>query len=591
MSFKDAIDSNNTPLLLKLIREKNDELNNSIIEKMFSTPLQYAIRRFRINCVNLLLENGASVDFAGEDNAPIIIAVKAMYIDMVDLLLKYNPNLDVSNGEISLLCIGVRCGNTEIMEKLLDAGLDANTQNQLGYTPMCYAVRAGNIPMMNLLLDRGAHLNVVLNKNEDNLLHFAVRFATYRVIKWLCEKNIKCRPNIFNVTPVAEALHNSPVEIIELLLKSYFDLSIESNKQFFQKLGLLNANPGVQSFISKLLGDKSQSDDPQQVNENISPIPINDKKLKKKYNSREYKPTMEEIISFLKSGDTESIQKMNLHSMNREYAGLNMFENAVSMNLIEMVKFICTIPFIKIGNSLKIAIVDGNYNMLRCILDNIPRLRVAHLLRNQLFVAISNYDVTAFNILLEYGASACCEIRRSYSAYYANGNLLFYNLKIITNFGCVDAIPDDRRKKYDSQIEIFNILLSRNKDAKVIIGLDHHKNVFVDLFNTRNFKIIDAFGERDEVDYYSKFELRKSEEKEEEDDIVKSLLSLSKPTHLIKPTKLIKSTATKVKEIIEVESTDDEDTIFLSKMNKRTHPMMESSARDQRISRRRLIST
>lgn len=57
------------------------------------------------------------------------------------------------------------------LKKLIRKGLDINSQNSEGYTPLMVAVKRGTIDQVKFLLEHGANINIK-NKNNENVFNF-----------------------------------------------------------------------------------------------------------------------------------------------------------------------------------------------------------------------------------------------------------------------------------------------------------------------------------------------------------------------------------------------------------------------------------
>ena len=93
-------------------------------------------------------------------------------------------------------------GNTEIVEKLLNAGANPNTLNSYGYAPLHVAATAGQTAIVEALLNAGADPNVGPSEASDS--------------KWTLEY---CA----GMTPLHFAAHGGHAEIIDALLAAGAD--------------------------------------------------------------------------------------------------------------------------------------------------------------------------------------------------------------------------------------------------------------------------------------------------------------------------------------------------------------------------------
>src|SRR3954447_22198999 len=68
----------------------------------------------------------------------------------------------------------VRAGNLKEVTRLLDAGVDVNSPDDLGGTPLLTACWSGHAPIVSLLLSRGANVNAIHREAGASALQYAV---------------------------------------------------------------------------------------------------------------------------------------------------------------------------------------------------------------------------------------------------------------------------------------------------------------------------------------------------------------------------------------------------------------------------------
>lgn len=142
-------------------------------------------------------------------------------INLIDLKTKYN-----SEGANLLMKAVYEWASHEILELLLNKGIDINEQNYKGETALMYAIWQGNFGAVKLLLEKGANLELCDYERKTSIMH-----------AFLC--------------------NNSKVNIIELLIKNGANLKV-NNKSGESLLRLVIKNNGlnaVQFLISKNIYD------------------------------------------------------------------------------------------------------------------------------------------------------------------------------------------------------------------------------------------------------------------------------------------------------------------------------------------------
>ena len=136
------------------------------------------------------------------------------------------------NKNRSLLMREIENENHENINKLITAGADINTQNDIGETPLHYTIKHFDNQTFDILLEKNCDINIK-NLNEQTPLHYAVGFNHPGMIKMLLTK--KANPNdkdadgntALHLSIVLENYYNSRL-ISDLLLDHYVDVSIKN---------------------------------------------------------------------------------------------------------------------------------------------------------------------------------------------------------------------------------------------------------------------------------------------------------------------------------------------------------------------------
>ena len=118
------------------------------IVKKDKTALFKASSEGHAECVSMLIESGADVNFS-----------------------------DLDSGETCLM-MAAGSGNYECMMVLLKAGADVNASDECGYTSLMMAARSGNPDSVEALLKAGADVNSETNEDYDFIT--ALTMAAYQ---------------------------------------------------------------------------------------------------------------------------------------------------------------------------------------------------------------------------------------------------------------------------------------------------------------------------------------------------------------------------------------------------------------------------
>ncbi len=125
----------------------------------------------------------------------------------------------------SLLILATKSGCTELVEDLLEKGVDPNRKDVLNRTPIFYAAEAGHYSITQSLLAAGATV-VTRDKNGQTPLLLAVKQGHDIVVKLLVEHNVgpDSRDNEGR-TPVSLAAEHGHDAVIKLLIEKGADVN------------------------------------------------------------------------------------------------------------------------------------------------------------------------------------------------------------------------------------------------------------------------------------------------------------------------------------------------------------------------------
>ncbi|OBT58224.1 hypothetical protein VE04_01766 [Pseudogymnoascus sp. 24MN13] len=233
-----------------------------------STPLYYAALSGLNIPVSKLIKVGAQIDapggFAG--NA-LQAACSAKFEDTVNLLLDLQANvnarvrnvnaLGIYDNEHDALHVAAYAGNSRIVERLLDAGANVNSQGSLFDNALEAASYQGHDDTVELLLNRGADIEKVGGR-FDTALIAASWSGLDRIVKILLRRGANPNTNAPKFGTALQATsnerENSP--IIDMLLAAGADVhAVAGGPQWFgtalQAAAASNYAGNVQKLIDK----------------------------------------------------------------------------------------------------------------------------------------------------------------------------------------------------------------------------------------------------------------------------------------------------------------------------------------------------
>jgi ankyrin repeat protein len=184
-------------------------------------PLHFAASLGNLEIVNRLLATGlVNRDARDKDgNTALMWVVAANGSDeLLEALIDNGVDLNIQNyiGETALFIAASR-GYTEKVEFLLENGARTQISNLDGATPLHAAAAGGHEEVVSALINYGAFLNVG-DDEDDTPLHWAVREGQKRIISILVSAG--CEVNAVNgdgETPLALAMAFDAQDIIDWL--------------------------------------------------------------------------------------------------------------------------------------------------------------------------------------------------------------------------------------------------------------------------------------------------------------------------------------------------------------------------------------
>ena len=128
------------------------------------TPIYHAMDEANIEMIKILLRYGAKIDQPNElRHTPIEKAIFDNKKEIVEMFLKTKPNLNHPSFD-SLLHKSVSDCDVEIVEMLIDYGLEIDSLNEYEETPIYLAItknKKNPVQTTKLLLAKGASLNIL----------------------------------------------------------------------------------------------------------------------------------------------------------------------------------------------------------------------------------------------------------------------------------------------------------------------------------------------------------------------------------------------------------------------------------------------
>ena len=195
-----------------------------------NTALQFAASEGHLEAARMLLERGADVNSQNIEGLTALQrasqGMREGHRDTVRFLLDHGANWNAcDNSGNSALHFAAFAGHFEASRMLLERGVDVNSQNKEGLTPLQRAsqgtMREGHRDILRLLLDRGANWNAHDNSG-NTALHFAASEGHFEASRMLLERgadvNSKNKQGLTALQRASQGMREGHRDIVRLFL-------------------------------------------------------------------------------------------------------------------------------------------------------------------------------------------------------------------------------------------------------------------------------------------------------------------------------------------------------------------------------------
>ncbi|KAF7505418.1 hypothetical protein GJ744_000964 [Endocarpon pusillum] len=199
--------------IVQLLVNWNADVN--ALTPLGHTPLMLSARGGNRTITEILLNSGADIDMRDKGSARVygtalVHAVRFNQMAMIKLLIERGADMNIGqlHGGGTILHVAAysyRC-TPSCMELLIEEGVDLESRDDLGRTPLAVAARLGHTISVQSLLDKGADL-----ESRDNLgqtpLVLAVRNGRIENVSLLLAKGADPRALASHVVPEDESVY------------------------------------------------------------------------------------------------------------------------------------------------------------------------------------------------------------------------------------------------------------------------------------------------------------------------------------------------------------------------------------------------
>ena len=191
---------------------------NKIVDTYYKSTIIYnAIYMKNLELVKIIVQHGAKLNIKTRTyDTPLLYACKSKNKHIVEYLI--NQNIDFSMQE-NLLQEIVVFNDFKLIDKCLAKGLDINSKNRLGNTPLLMAVYdRANLKTIKYLIKKGADINAISSDNK-NILEVAKINNRKKIYNYL-KKIYKPRKN-------SNLLNNEQSKILQKIHSQHNTLAID----------------------------------------------------------------------------------------------------------------------------------------------------------------------------------------------------------------------------------------------------------------------------------------------------------------------------------------------------------------------------
>ncbi|MCP4631626.1 MAG: ankyrin repeat domain-containing protein [candidate division Zixibacteria bacterium] len=244
---------------IKYLIESGKKPNKAIDGNL---PIDFAVAEGHLRATQLLMKHGAKINKTQNDQSTLIKSLISCHYDIAEFLINYKRNDRKQRAKINFkdlnkmtaLHYAAKCGNPEIVEKLIEAGAKVNVNDIDGKTALYYAAYNGFDNTVNILQNNGAKLG---KKSGDKItvsdLLEQGKKRTRRKLDYLKKRSqIIETINSFQVSKTRKA--------------NFLKLKLRNDNAFDSNIGILTFNriDGIETYeigcyLTEDLDEKSKS--------------------------------------------------------------------------------------------------------------------------------------------------------------------------------------------------------------------------------------------------------------------------------------------------------------------------------------------
>ncbi|MEI7597535.1 MAG: ankyrin repeat domain-containing protein [Bacteroidota bacterium] len=227
-------------------------------KKYYYSPLYSAYTNNHLDVAELLIKNGANVNFNDSNNiipTPINYAIEKNNPDLLRFFIKNGADVNFNgktDNELIPIYQTIKSKNYELLQILIENKANLNIKGSIwgSVTPLTYSLNKKDIKSFKILVDAGADLNLAVNNAEETPLICAIRVKNTEAINILIQKGADInKPRKDGRTPLFLAYQRKLTDIIQLLNKAGVIPLSESQLKASSSFSIKNVFENFKDFL------------------------------------------------------------------------------------------------------------------------------------------------------------------------------------------------------------------------------------------------------------------------------------------------------------------------------------------------------
>lgn len=148
----------------------------------------------------------------------LMMAIHAQNTNLIEALLQRGININLKDKRNqSALVFASSDGDDQLVSRLLELGADPNIKfNKKNFTLLMDAAREGNLKTLKLLIKAGAQVNEQ-TRYQETALHFSAKEGHEQIVRELLNHGALSSKDAMNKTPSQYAKESNFIRIVDLL--------------------------------------------------------------------------------------------------------------------------------------------------------------------------------------------------------------------------------------------------------------------------------------------------------------------------------------------------------------------------------------